>query len=195
MSGNNFFNEIADRWDEINHYPVKKIETMLHMLGIGRSDTVLDVGTGTGVLLPLLMKQTRPENITAIDAAEKMIAKAKEKFSNTAIQFIAGDVLEYPLNADYYDHIICYSVFPHFEDKRAVIKLFAALLKQGGLVSILHSSSRENINKTHTHIASRGISSDYLLPAQEYIPLLNRNGLKEERVIDNEEMFVLCGRK
>jgi hypothetical protein len=64
-----------------------------------------------------------------------------------------------------------------------------------GLLSILHSSSRERINGTHTHIHSHGINADYLLPAHEYIPLLNRNGLKEELIIDNDEMFVLCGRK
>ena len=174
---------------------MEKIESMLDTLDIKAGDTVLDVGTGTGILLPLLMRRTSPEKITAIDASEKMIEKAIEKFSNTAVKFIAADILEHSFNGKNFDHIICYSVFPHFEDKPAAIKKLSALLAPGGLLCVIHSSSREKINKTHTHIPSCGINADFLLPAQDYFPLLNRNGLMEENIIDNEEMFMLCGRK
>jgi demethylmenaquinone methyltransferase/2-methoxy-6-polyprenyl-1,4-benzoquinol methylase len=190
-----FFNSMADTWDEVNRYPMEKIEHMLDMPGIKQGDTVLDVGTGTGILLPLLMQRTGAHNITAIDAAEKMIDKAIGKFGSYKIQFISADVLEYGFPDNAFDHIICYSVFPHFEDKRAVIYKFAAILKPGGLLSVLHSSARAHINGMHSHIQSPRIKMDYLLPAAEYIPLLNRNGLKEEHVIDNDEMFILCGRK
>ena len=196
MGSADFFNSKADTWDAINRYPMEKIEAMLDMLRIQPVDAVLDVGTGTGVLIPLLMQ--RAGNITAIDYAEKMIAQAKSKFGKDAaaqkIQFIAADALTYPFPSETFNHIICYSVFPHFEDKRAAVKIFAAALKPGGLLSVLHSSSRVKINGTHVHIRSHGINSDCLLPARDYIPLLNRNGLAEEIVIDDDEMFMLCGR-
>ena len=195
LGAGDFFNGLADTWDEINHYPLKKIEKMLDMLDIKDGEAVLDVGTGTGVLLPLLMRRTAAENITAIDAAEKMIEKAKGKSGAQPVHFIAADALDYPFAESSFDHIICYSVFPHFEDKRAATAQFSAALKPDGLLSVLHSSSREKINGTHTHIRSHGINSDYLLPAREYIPLLNRNGLHDEIVIDDDEMFMLCARK
>ena len=215
MGTKDFFDGLADRWDEINRYPMEKLELMLDMTGIKPGDTVLDAGTGTGVLLPLLMKRTGPECITAIDLSEKMIERAKCKAAGQAIgqaagqaaggaaggaacssvHFIAADIMEYQFAANSFNHIICYSVFPHFEDKRKAIEIFSASLKPGGLLSVLHSSSRERVNGTHTHIRSHSINSDYLLPAREYISLLNRNGLKEERVIDDDEMFVLCARK
>ena len=195
MGTGDFFNDQADTWDETNHYPLEKIEKMLDMLGIAEGEAVLDVGTGTGVLLPLLIKRTAAKNITAIDAAEKMIAKAKGKPGAARVCFIAADALTYPFAGCAFDHIVCYSVFPHFQDKRAAIEQFSAALKHGGLLSVLHSTSRERINGTHTHIRSHGINSDYLLPAVEYVPLLNRNGLREEIVIDDDEMFMLCARK
>ena len=201
MGSADFFNSKADAWDAINQYPMEKIQSMLDMLGIKPGDTILDAGTGTGVLLPLLMQYTGAGNITAIDYAEKMIEKARSKLTAgppnalPAMQFIAADVLTYRFPAETFNHIICYSVFPHFEDKRGAIQKFAAELKPGGLLSVLHSSSRAKINGTHAHIRSRSVNSDYLLPAREYIPLLNRNGLTAEIAIDDDEMFMLCGRK
>ena len=204
MGEEGFFNSLADTWDELNRYPMDKIEVILNILNIKSGDTVLDVGTGTGVLLPLLIKRTEAQNITAIDYAEKMIEKAKNKLAGmaalpaagpAAVHFITADVLEYHFTNGSFNHVICYSVFPHFGDKRAVIQKLSAALKPGGLLSVLHSSSRTQVNGTHTHIHSHGINSDYLLPAREYIPLMNRNGLKEEHITDNDEMFVLCVRK
>ena len=190
-----FFNLRADTWDEANRYPLEKIEAMLDILGIKAGDTVLDVGTGTGILLPLLMKRTEGHNITAIDFAEKMIQNAKSKFPDSTVTFITADVTTYHFTGGAFNHIICYSVFPHLADKCTAIQKLAAALKPQGLLSILHSSSRSRINGTHVHIRSHGINADYLLPAREYIPLLNRNGLEAEHIVDNEDMFMLCGRK
>ncbi|MDR0584423.1 MAG: class I SAM-dependent methyltransferase [Treponema sp.] len=195
MGTREFFNSMADKWDEKNRYETDKIELMLNLLYIKNGDKTLDVGTGTGVLLPLLLQKTGGEYITAIDIAEKMIKKAKQKFPNSAIHFVAADVMEYPFDNGSFDHIICYSVFPHLREKSAAIARFAAALKPGGLLSVLHSASKEKINGVHIHAHSLEINSDYLLPAGEYIPLLHKNGLREEIVIDNEEMFMLCGRR
>jgi demethylmenaquinone methyltransferase/2-methoxy-6-polyprenyl-1,4-benzoquinol methylase len=193
MGTRDFFNSMADRWDEKNHYEMNKIELMLNLLYIKNGDTVLDVGTGTGVLLPLLLRKTGGEYITAIDVAEKMIEKAKQKFPDTGTRFAAADVMEYPFDNDSFNHIICYSVFPHIQEKSAAIARFAAALKPGGLLSVLHSASKEKINGVHVH--SHEINSDYLLPAGEYIPLLRKNSLREEIIIDNEEMFMFCARR
>ncbi|MDR2433328.1 MAG: class I SAM-dependent methyltransferase [Treponema sp.] len=193
MGTRDFFNSMADSWDEKNRYETDKIELMLNLLYIKNGDTVLDVGTGTGVLLPLLLRKTGGEYITAIDVAEKMIEKAKQKFPDTGTRFAAADVMEYPFDNDSFDHIICYSVFPHIQEKSAAIARFAAALKPGGLLSVLHSAAKEKINGVHVH--SHEINSDYLLPAGEYIPLLRKNSLREEIIIDNAEMFMLCARR
>ncbi len=45
---------MADQWDEINKHNLIKAELMVGLLDIKHGDKVLDVGTGTGVLLPIL---------------------------------------------------------------------------------------------------------------------------------------------
>jgi demethylmenaquinone methyltransferase/2-methoxy-6-polyprenyl-1,4-benzoquinol methylase len=193
MEKQNFFNDLAEQWDETNKWDMDKIALMLKLLYIKKDDAVLDVGTGTGVLIPLLTGYT--ENITAIDSAEKMIEVARRKFAGTKVNFIPGDALEYPFADASFDHIICYSVFPHFDDKPLAIARLATKLKPGGFLSVLHSASKEKINGVHTHTHSMDIKSDNLPPAQALVACARDNGLREEIIIDNAEMYFFGARK
>jgi demethylmenaquinone methyltransferase/2-methoxy-6-polyprenyl-1,4-benzoquinol methylase len=62
---------MADQWDEINKHNLIKAELMVGLLDIKHGDKVLDVGTGTGVLLPILSLFTNENDITAIDGRKK----------------------------------------------------------------------------------------------------------------------------
>ena len=187
------FNELAENWDQIYPRDLNKIRTMLDLLYIKNGDNVLDAGCGTGILIPFLLEKTDGEKITAVDGAEKMIQKAKQKFPDKGIRFIASDVTEYNFAPASFNHIICYSVFPHIEDKKSAAKHFSRLLAEGGLLSILHSDSKEKIN--HIHSESDEVNSENLKSPAGYIPLFNMEGLHEEIVIDNSEMYMLCVRK
>ena len=46
---------------------------------IGRGEKVMDVGTGTGILIPYLLRRG-PSEIHACDLAENMLRRVKEKF-------------------------------------------------------------------------------------------------------------------
>jgi demethylmenaquinone methyltransferase/2-methoxy-6-polyprenyl-1,4-benzoquinol methylase len=193
MEKHDFFNDMASTWDTTNHYDMDKIELMLKLLYIKNNDAVLDVGTGTGVLIPLLLKC--PGNICAIDSAERMIEAARKKFAHPRVTFVHGDVMEYPFDDGAFDHIICYSVFPHFDDKRRTIAHLAKKLKPGGLLSVLHSSSKEKINGVHVHVPNRDIMADILPPARGLIACAQNCGLREEIIIDNAEMYLFGARR
>jgi demethylmenaquinone methyltransferase/2-methoxy-6-polyprenyl-1,4-benzoquinol methylase len=193
MEKHDFFNDMAEEWDAKNKWDMDKIGLMLKLLYIKSGDAVLDVGTGTGVLVPFLLGYTN--NVSAIDSAEKMIDVARKKFADTGVNFIHGDALEHPFDDDTFDHIICYSVFPHFDDKPLAIARLAKKLKPGGFLSILHSASKEKINGVHVHTSSMDIKSDNLPPAQALVTCARDNGLREEIVIDNTEMYFFGARR
>ncbi|MBS4539406.1 class I SAM-dependent methyltransferase [Clostridium sp. D2Q-11] len=191
-----FFNKVAKDWDEICKHDMKKVEFILDLIDIDTGSHILDVGTGTGVLIPSLYQQvTNSGYIKAIDVSEKMIEVARQKNKYENIIFKCGDVLETNEDQNSYDHVICYSMFPHFQSRKreAIVKL-SQKLKVGGKLTICHSKSRETINNLHKK-AEDTVKEDNLPKMEIIIEYFLEAGLKVVKEIDNEEMFVIIGLK
>lgn len=94
-SQRDFFNSVAHTWDEICKHDKNKIETILDLTTIKAGNHILDVGTGTGVLIPSLSQRvTGTGRIKAVDMAEKMIQVAKQKNDYDNVSFECGDILD-----------------------------------------------------------------------------------------------------
>ena len=172
-----FFDSFADTWDSYRNTNVKILERLLKMANIPAGATVLDVGSGTGVLLPYLHAAVGAGGkITAVDFSEKMLAKAQEKFANLGnANFIVGDVLEMNLPAESIDVIICLNFFPHLHPrKEEFISKMKSFLKNEGSLIIMHDISREKVNSIHRDSA---VVTEHRLP--------------EAKVV--AEMFQACG--
>ena len=112
MNHRAFFNERAARWDEKAHHDPDKLSRIAALAGLAPGAAVLDVGTGTGVMLPLLRAGVGPTGrLIALDVAERMAARAREKHGAAAL-YLAADALCLPFAPGAFDVIMCYSVFP-----------------------------------------------------------------------------------
>lgn len=189
-----FFNSVASTWDETSNHNMTKVEYILDLVRIKSGSNVLDVGTGTGILIPSLYRRvTQSGYIKAIDMADKMIEVARKKYKCDNVIFECGDVLDMNDDKVIYDHIICYSMFPHFQcrKKEAVNKL-AQKLKNGGKLTICHSQSREEINNIHSR-ADEAVKEDNLPTMATMREYFSTAGLKVLEEVDNEKMFVIIG--
>lgn len=186
-----FFNSMADKWDTICHHDKDKIQYIINLLNIQNGAKVLDVGTGTGILLPFLGKEVGEKGeVVAIDVSEKMLEVAQRKYSYNNVSFVCEDVLEADLPMEYFDIIICYSVFPHFQDKQSAIKVISRYLKFGGMFAICHSQSRDAINNLHKN-ASEVVAEDNLPSIHVIKEYCDDVALESIIEIDNDEMFVV----
>lgn len=192
-----FFDELADDWNEsVDHDPVK-LERIVRLLGLEQGDRVLDVGCGTGAAVPYLLGRVGDTGeVLAIDVSPKMVAVARLKLPSEEypnVKFVVGDVGEVGLD-DEFNAILCYSCFPHFHDQRATIRYLAWGLKKGGTLVIAHSESRDAINAMHASGPDE-ICGDYLPPAGEIAEMMADAGLEVTETIDDEETFVVVGRR
>ncbi len=190
-----FFNAIAEKWDDVCHHDPMKIYRMLGMLNIQRGSSCLDVGTGTGVMIPYLIQRTGENGkITAVDIADQMLKVAQSKYTSPNVEYILGDVLEGSLPSGAFDAVVCYSVFPHFDDKQAAIHVLSGYLKKGGRLLIGHTQSREMINRMHQN-AAEPVKGDTLPDMMSIRTYMEAAGLVVVNWVDDGELFAVVGKK
>lgn len=186
-----FFNQIAKEWDSIIEVNEEKINTLLSKLNITDNSKVLDIGTGTGVLIPFLKSLNPNGYIKGVDISSEMLNVAREKFRNIEkVSFELVDVEKDVIN-ETYDSIILYSMFPHLKDKTNTIKkLVEKNLGKSGQLIIAHSNSREFLNNMHKE-KNECVSEDRLISVTDQRYLFEKAGLKVVDAFEDNEIYYL----
>ena len=177
-------------WDAEMIKDEEIVSLILDNADVGAGKRVLDVATGTGVLIPNYLARG-VASVTAVDFSDEMIKIAKSKFHQANVELICCDVFD--LNTpDVYDAIVVYNAFPHFPDPEALIDHLARLLKVGGTLTIAHGMSRAQIAAHHAGGASR--VSVELLHEDDLAKLMAKT-LSVTVKISNQRMYQISARK
>ena len=190
-----YFNQRAAIWDEtVAEKDISKLEQMAERLNIEPGSTVLDVGTGTGVFIPFLLRKIgRSGRIICLDIAEEMLTKAVAKGFNGNIDYLCADVTKIPLDDETFDFIVCYSSFPHFQNKSRALAEMNRVIKSGGSLFICHTSSRATINQIHRNIPA--VQNDTIPDKDEMQIMLSMAGFTDISVDDTNESYLASARK
>ncbi len=187
------FNHLAREWDRRLSPSPDKIRYLLSFLTISPSSIILDVGSGTGILIPFLWERMGPSGlIVELDIAEEMLKVARERFGEEGIEYHRGSAEQYKSDRQY-DLIVVYSSLPHFWDRSLALRNLISHLREGGELAVAHSEGREIINQRHRGDGAPPAFS--LPPGEELAQELKKRGLEITRVIDNQELYLVVGRK
>ncbi len=196
MNRKQFFDMHAKKWDTFVAmglmHRIKR--DIVPYLGIKKGFNILDVGCGTGILLPLLKARAGSNGeITALDYSKPMIKQAKEKYGS-GYKYLCAKAEDTGLKKNTYDLAVCFSAFPHFPNKLKALKELLRILKPGGKIVIAHVDSRENINSFHTGVGGP-VAHDHMPDNQEMLMFLKKSGFKTIRIIDEKKYYIACGYK
>ncbi len=156
-----FFDRLAPQWDADTVRNDDIIKTILDYAGITDGVSVIDVACGTGVLIPYYLNRN-VARVTAVDISEKMIEIAKGKYPDPRVSFVCADA-ETARFEQSFERCVIYNAFPHFPDPRSLIRNLASCINSGGILTIAHGHSREDIDRHHMEHASSvsvGLMSD-----------------------------------
>ena len=183
-----FFDRLAPGWDADMIRNDEVIRLILDNAGIAAGKDVLDVATGTGVLIPDYLRRG-VNSVTGIDISPKMAEIAQAKFQGTDAVILCGDVEKTGFGR-LFDCIVVYNAFPHFPDPERLIRRLTSLLKPGGTLTIAHGMSREKIN-AHHHGSAQHVSNG-LMPVEELAEIF-RKDLEVTVEVSDERMYQVVG--
>ena len=198
MSKKAYFNEQANSWDERFFTPNLSsfLENFVPQFGLKSGQHILDVGTGTGVLIPYLIREVGPDgSVTAVDYSEKMVQVCKTKHSHLKnVSVRLQDIEEDAFPTESFDAVICFGLFPHLENKEKALQNINHTLKPSGKLVIAHALSSEEL-KAHHNNASSAVVHDVLPKEAEMIQLLEQTGFAEISINDEPGCYLCIAHK
>ena len=185
---------MAETWDQRFYTPELKahlIHRLLPLFHLRPGSRVLDVGGGTGGMIPHLLQVVGSQgSIWSIDYAEKMVEIGMKKFGHEPRVYLqVASVEKLPFEDEFFDHVVCYGAFPHFDNQPRALGEMNRVLKVGRTLIIAHALSSEEI-KSH-HKTASPVSRDCLPEEEEMRRLMENAGFQVLRLIDKPKCY-LC---
>jgi SAM-dependent methyltransferase len=113
----------------------ERLEIIVKTAGILKGDVVLDVGTGTGILIPLIQTYA-PGHVLACDLSAEMLKQLKKNYAGVAT--IMADVRDLTLPDKHIDVVLINACYPNIADKPGAFANISRMMKPGGRMIISH---------------------------------------------------------
>ena len=200
-----FFSQVAHRWDAMrtdcfgSSFHLDALTALLPS-----SWTVVDVGCGTGYLLPLLSR--RFANVVAVDPVDEMLDVSRARLKNESadhVTFRKGSASKLPIDDDGCDLCIASLVLHHEAVPPDALEEFCRVLKPGGQVLIIEQEAHKledfhemmqdrwwgfDRNELASHLAAAGFKDCKTHELHSVVPA-------KASTIDAPGLFALTGRK
>ena len=115
---------------------------------------VLDLGCGTGVLLPpLLARLPGHASVIEMDFAHAMLLRGSSKFVDARIGYVCADAGAPPFPAGTFDAVLCFNVLPHLGEYEEALARLWCLVRAGGRLAVGHLRSSAELNAFHSTLS------------------------------------------
>ncbi len=184
-----YFNENVDLFEPPLPKGVpERLKTTVKASGLQAGEKVLDVGTGTGILIGYILKY-RPSEIHACDLAENMLERVRQKFPRVITHLY--DIKDLPLPDDSLDVAFINGCFSNILDKSKSLKNLYRLLRNNGRLVISHPLGRSFIAELKQHTP---FHLDLLPDEVEARDLLERHGFEMVEFRDEFAFYLVVAK-
>ncbi len=144
----NMFNNIADRYDFLNHFLSFGIDyywrnRVLKIIKSKQPENILDIATGTGDLA-ILASKAKAKQIIGIDISEEMLKvgqeKVKKKGLDQLIKLQLADSEDLPFDDNHFDLAMVAFGVRNFDNLEKGLGEIRRVLKDGGTLIVLEFS-------------------------------------------------------
>ncbi len=197
MDKKQFFNMHAAKWHDMFYLDATtgkydkfaaEFERLFEFVSMWQGATVIDAGCGAGILVPEITRRIMPGGtLYEVDYSDEMIRHNREHNAATGIHFLCENIRHCSLGDSVADIVICFSCFPHFEDKPSTLEKIALMLKPGGRLAVSHFASKDELNNHHAKHDS--VKNDMLPENIEMVEMLENTGFSITDFIDESAFY------
>jgi ubiquinone/menaquinone biosynthesis C-methylase UbiE len=167
----------------------ERLDTFFDDWNLRPGDRVFEPGCGTGRLTELIAQRVGPSGaVYACDLSCSMIGLARERMLPEQVELYRGSVIEVPVGDGFFDTVILFQVFPHFDNRPRALGEIHRLLKKDGDLWIAHLKSREEINTLHSN-ASAVVISHRIPEDKELRELFESSGFRVDYIGDSPKGY------
>jgi ubiquinone/menaquinone biosynthesis C-methylase UbiE len=115
---------------------VKEIVNAIKKYGIKNHPTIVDIGTGPGILLFEIRKLLKDAILMGVDSSPSMLKIANNRVRELNLkhfEFRLGLAEQIPIDQEQIDIVVCLNSLHDFHDASKTIKEVSRILKRGGL--------------------------------------------------------------
>jgi len=192
-----FFDKHSNTWDDnISEEKIVRIENIFRDKINNVREPVLDMGSGTGILIPIFNQfEISNNSIIELDISAKMLKCAREKYDYLYnVKYVQADGHFLPFMHNYFNTVICFQVYPHFQDKIKVTREIYSALNNNGKLIILHLMGHKELNDMHRR-AGDAVEKDRILPAEKLADLLESEGFTIKLIEENPNLYLIISEK
>ena len=141
----NIFSDVAQNYDTMNDFMsfgahrLWKSE-LIDILNIQKNDKIIDIGSGTGDLIKLILKKKKRTSLFSVDLNKEMLSHGKKKFKNKNVKFIRANAEKLPFSENYFDKYLIAFCLRNVTDINKALEESFRVLKPGGTFYCLEFS-------------------------------------------------------
>jgi SAM-dependent methyltransferase len=167
----------------------ERLERIVAAAEIVKGDYVLDVGSGTGILVPLIQRY-EPGRVFACDLSEAMLKALKKHYSD--VEAIVSDIRELTLPHSILDVVYINACYPNIVDKVGTFTNLGKMMKPAGRMVISHPLGKSFIHSLKEKVP---FPLDDFPGKSEAGILLKPYGFGIKKFIDEPELYILVAVK
>ena len=192
MTKSEFFDRVSTSEDPLlfNETDRRKVLRLKKRLGDLAGKRVIEPGCGVGPLTEYLSEWVGPKGrVLTFDVSRGMVEQCRARLGHLKnIEIVHAALESAELQPAAWDLVILFRVFPHFDDKPAVLRRLRPCIAPGGRLVIANLEGSAKLNALHAGF-SEAVRHDHMPCARGTTALLQESGFYVSSVFDKEDEF------
>lgn len=187
----NFFDNVAPIYDRFHFGARKTFDKIKSIVFFNPSDTIVDLGGGTGRIARFLINKV--QKITVVDISKKMLKQCQRR--HPKLYCAQAEAQSMPFADNSIDKIIIIDAFHHFPNQKQVVQEIKRVLIKNGKVIIEEFNPQKIIGKLIMIAEKLLFMGSVFHTPLSLADLFSDNEFKIRLIDENKVSYYLIGEK